>query len=196
MTAVSVQPGDFACVPVSGEGGVLIRLGEMLNGSAFSQYQHAEIYVGTSDELLMYRGTRAAIQAATYDAPFGWTFGAYPHGARLVPLPCPAAELPGALWSSGAIPLTGVERHDLVGAALLYDGVGYGWLDYLALASHRLGINDPALKRYIERTKTLICSQLVSHIYTQVGINLFSDGRWEGYVTPADLAGVIHAREV
>lgn len=187
-----VQIGDFCCVPVSGEGGTLIRLGERLNGSAFSQYQHAEIYVGTSDQLLPYRGTMAAIQAITYDAPFGWTFGAYPGGACLKALPCPPAELPGALWSSGAIPLTDIERHAIVGAALALDGVPYGgFLDYLALATHRLGVNDPALQRYIARTGSYICGPLVDKAYQRADVQLFDDGRWNGYVTPADLAQLI-----
>ena len=196
LSNVIPQPGDFACVPVPGEGGVLIRLGEKLNGSAFSQYQHAEIYVGTSDQLAaQYQYTAVARKAQAIPAPFGWTFGAYPGGARLVPLPCPPAELPGALWSSGVIPLTDTERHDIVGAALVLRGVPYGFIDYLALALHHFHVNDPALQRFIKSSKSLICSQLVSHVYTEAGVNLFTDGRWEGDVTPADLAQLIHSKE-
>lgn len=196
MNEANVQIGDFACVPIRGEGGIFIAFGEKLNGSAFSQYQHAEIYVGTSDQLLMYRGTRAAIQAATYDAPFGWTFSAYPHGARLVPLECQPAKLPGALWSSGAIALTDVQRHDIVSAALALDGTPYSILDYLALASHRLGIKDLALRRYIANSGHLICSQLCDKAYQDADIQLFDDGRWNGFVTPADLAQLIISKEL
>jgi len=40
----------------------------------------------------------------------------------------------------------------------------------------------------------MICSQLVAWCYEQAGIQLFSDERrWEGYVTPADLAELVSA---
>jgi hypothetical protein len=39
----------------------------------------------------------------------------------------------------------------------------------------------------------MICSQLVDFCYAKAGVRLFADNRWEGYVTPADLAGLLHA---
>ena len=64
-------------------------------------------------------------------------------------------------------------------------------MDYFALALHRLGIPAPELKRYIGSSKHLICSQLVDLVYAEAGIHLFTDNRWPGYVTPADLANLI-----
>jgi hypothetical protein len=203
---IAVQPGDFCCVPVSGEGGVLIRLGEWLDGGAFTQYQHAEIYVGNSlpefapGLKTVFRGSMADL----YNTPllpqrvtskYGWTIGAYPGGARLVELECQPESLPGALWSSGVITLTGQQRNDIVGAAMKLQGIPYSFLDYAALAAHHLSLGDPALKRYISSTRHLICSQLVDEVYNEAGIQLFNDGRWPGYVTPADLAAWIHQHE-
>ena len=189
------QAGDFCCVPVAGEVGVLIRLGEKLNGSAFSRYQHTEIYAGTDDEVMaVAEDVRIRTSLAT-TSQFGWTISAYPDGAKLVPLRCSPAELPGASWSSDVIPLTTQQRHDIIVVALSLQGTPYGFVDYLALALHHFHVNDPALRRFITSTKSMICSEFTDHCYTAAGVNLFTDGRWEGDVTPADLAQLIHERE-
>ncbi len=44
---------------------------------------------------------------------------------------------------------------------------------------------------YVASSKHMICSQLVDFVYMQSGIHLFNDGRWPGYVTPADLASLL-----
>ena len=46
MTELMPLPGDYACVSMGGTAGRLVALGERLNGSAFSRYQHAFIYMG------------------------------------------------------------------------------------------------------------------------------------------------------
>lgn len=181
MGNVNVQPGDFCCVPVSGGVGKLIQLGELLNGDKFDLYQHAEIYVGNPGLV------------DTSQAPYGFTFGAYPGGARLVTLPCPPEQLAGALWSSGVIPLTTIQRDVIIDTSIKMIGTGYSALDYFALAAHRLHLPIPGLQAYIAATGHQICSQLCDYIYTEAGVHLFSDGRWPGYVTPADLAGLIKA---
>lgn len=189
-----VQPGDFACVPVNGQAGALIRLGELLNGHGFSQYQHAEIYVGTAGQLLQFQ-QRMKLELPM-PAPFGYTMSAYPGGARLKSLPCRPGDLHGSLWSSGAISLAASERTAVVEAALSLRGVPYSALDYFALALHHFGISDPALQRKIESSKSLICSQLVDKAFQLAFIQLFTDHRWNGYVTPADLAGLIMSKRV
>jgi uncharacterized protein YycO len=161
------QPGDFAVIPISGPVGTLISIGEFLNGSGFGDYDHAEIYVGNNQ-----------------------TMGAYPGGARLVDLP---ADQSGWLWSTGHITLTGEERTWIVSQAVACKGVPYSSLDYFALAAHRFHIPAPQLKDYISDTKHMICSQLVDYCYMQAGVHLFTDNRWPGYVTPADLAKVINS---
>jgi hypothetical protein len=171
----NVQPGDFCCVPISGPVGKLISLGEWLDGSGFTRYDHAEIYVGMADA----------------NGQHGYTFGAYPGGATLVPLQQPAQQLSGALWSSGHILLTPDQRTLIVNNALALKGTPYSSLDYFAIAAHRFNLPLPLLKEYVASTKHMICSQLVDYVYMESGIHLFNDGRWPGYVTPANLAVVI-----
>lgn len=162
-------PGDFAVIPVAGPVGTLISFGEWLNGSAFGDYDHAEIFVGLADAA----------------SPLGYTMGAYPGGARLKPVP---ADQSGWLWSSGRIDISDAERQAVVRTALACRGIGYSAADYFALAAHRLHIPAPGLQDYIADSGHMICSQLVDYCYTCAGVRLFHDGRWAGYVTPADLA--------
>jgi cell wall-associated NlpC family hydrolase len=160
------QPGDFAVIPIPGAAGKLISIGEWLNGDGFGDYDHAEIYVGNNQ-----------------------TIGAYPGGAALLGLP----EIQsGWLWSTGHITLTDAERAGIVSQAMACRGVPYSSLDYFALAAHRLHIPAPLLKNYVASTKHMICSQLVDYCFMQAGVHLFTDGRWPGYVTPANLAAVIN----
>lgn len=180
-------------MPVSGAGGWAIRLGERLNGDAFTQYQHAEVYVGNADDIKAAAVRHLASNALTLPgpAPYGWTLSAYPGGARLVPLDCPPEELPGSLWSSGAFGLSDDQRQRIIGASLSLVGTPYSFLDYAALSMHRLHIPAPGLKGFIADTGHLICSQLCDEVYLRAGVHLFNDGRWSGYVTPADLAELI-----
>lgn len=159
------QLGDFAVIPISGIGGKLISIGEFLDGSGFHDYDHAEIYVGN-----------------------GQTLGAYPGGADFVPLP---VNQDGWLWSTGHIQLSDAERAKIVSNAIACKGIPYSAADYFALAAHRLHIPAPGLKDYVADSKHMICSQLTDFCYMNAGVHLFSDNRWPGYVTPADLAGVI-----
>ncbi len=161
------QPGDFAVVSVGGTPGRLIRLGEILaGGGAFSEYQHAFIYTGPP-----LRHGNCIIQAE-------------PTGAAWAPL-TPHAR---TLWSTGKIELTNVQRHAIVDAAISYIGTPYSLLDYLAIALHHWHVPIPHLKAYIASTHHQICSSLVDQCYADAGVHLFQDGRWPGYITPADLA--------
>lgn len=187
MSNPPVIGGDFCCVPVSGAAGVLIGLGERLNGDAFSRYRHAEFYIPAEHA---YGFTLPA-----GEAPHGYTFGAYPEGARLKTLPCPAASLPGALWSSGALQLTAHQRIMIISACRSLEGTPYGWLDYVALALHRLGVPAPGLRAFIGGTRSMMCSQVIDAVELRAGVHLFTDGRWPGYVTPAELAGFIESRQ-
>lgn len=174
------QPGDFACVHTRGDTGVLITIGEFLNGTPNSSwYDHACIYVGSPD----------------INAPHGYVMGAQPGGARLAPLR--QAQYTGKdadwLWSSGKITLTDGQRRQIVANALACKGIPYSAADYFALAARRFHIPAPQLRDYIQSSGHMICSQLVDWCYMQANVHLFADGRWEGDVTPADLAGLINA---
>jgi hypothetical protein len=166
---VTPQPGDFAVLPIQGQVGKLISIGEWLDGSGFTDYDHAVIYVGGNQ-----------------------TMGAYPGGAALETLPFPIPDVSdGWLWSTGHITLSDVQRTQIVANALACKNIPYSALDYFALAAHRLDIPVPGLKHYIGDTGHLICSQLVDLCYDKAGVHLFNDERWPGYVTPANLADVI-----
>jgi hypothetical protein len=162
------QPGDFCCVPIGGPGGRVIGLGERLCGSAFSMYQHAFVYLGDMTVV-----------------------EAMPHGARTRRLVAPAEQF--GLWSSGSVLLVSSERTAICAAARGYVGVGYSWLDYGAIAAHALHLPIPGLRGYIGSTHHQICSMLVDQCYADAGVHLFDDGRWPGWVTPSDLAGVVEA---
>ena len=177
---VSVQSGDFCCLPVNGDAGALIRLGEWLNGSKFTQYQHAAIWLAPGSP-----------NAPTGSAPNGWLFAAHPNGATYTTCPAQPENLPGALWSSGVIAVTDVQRALIEAACAGMRGTPYGWVDYAALAAHRLHVPIPGVESIVTNTHSMICSQLVDYVYSNAGIKLFDDGRWNGYVTPADLAWVI-----
>ena len=175
MTPIASEPviplaGDFCVVSTAGPVGRLIGLGETLCGDAFTQYQHAFVFTGA-----------------------GQVVEAEPSGARTRKIT--RFDNPGqaTLWSTGRITLTNPQRDAICLAARSYIGVPYSWFDYFAIAAHRLHIPVPGLRGFIASDRSMICSQLVDQCYTDAGIHLFGDGRWPGYVTPADLAAVIEA---
>jgi hypothetical protein len=172
------QPGDFCCVPISGQVGLAVEIAQFLAGQKFQPYEHAEVYVGLVDP----------------DAPFGYTISAYPNGRGARPLPCPPAELPGSLWSSGLIELTEKQRAGIITWCMDHQDVGYSALDYLALAAHRFHLPVPQLRSYIESTRHMICSQFVDASYQVNDVQLFPDKRWNGYVDPMDLAELLESR--
>src|SRR5258706_5536516 len=104
------EPGDFAVVSAGGTAGRLVAWGERLNGSAFSEYQHAFIYIGG-----------------------GQVVQAEPSGACQRPLTGHTREL----WSTGIITFTDGQRAAIVNAAHRYAAakVDYSFLDYRALAA-------------------------------------------------------------
>ncbi len=173
-------PGDFCCVPVSGGVGLGIEIGQWLDGDKFQPYDHAEIFVGQADTA----------------GPYGYTVSAYPDNGKngrtgRRPLPCPPAELPGSLWSSGLIALTDAERQAIIAWAMDHQRMGYSFLDYAALAAHAAHLDLPWLQSYIGSTRRMICSQFVDADYAAAGVHLFDDGRWPGYCKPADLAQLL-----
>jgi hypothetical protein len=172
------QPGDFCCVPISGRVGLLIEAGQWLDGDRFQPYDHAEVYIGQPDDKAIY----------------GYTVSTYPAGQDRQALPVPPSALPGALWSSGLIALTPAQRIGIVAWCTEHQDVRYSWADYAALALHRFGLNDPALRRYIARSDRLICSQYVDLAYSVNEVHLFTDGRWPGFVTPAMLAMLLQSK--
>lgn len=162
-TTVQPSPGDFGLTKITGLGGYFIRAGQWMLGDGFQNFEHAFIFLG-DDQLIE----------------------AEPGGARVVSL----SEIYTGFdidWSTGKIPLTDEQRQLIVSNARALEGTPYSFLDYFALAAHRLRLPVPFLKRYIESSKHLMCSQLVDMCYMLSGVHLYDDGRWPGYVTPGDL---------
>ncbi|GGX13893.1 hypothetical protein [Streptomyces noursei] len=154
-------PGDIGLTQISGVTGRLIRFGQWINGDGFADYEHT---------FLVLPGERL--------------LEAEPGGARIRPL----SEYDGSdVLYVCPKQLTEQQREKICAAADRYVGVPYSFLDYLAIATHRLHVPVPGLRRYVASTRHMICSQLVDQCYQDADVHLFSDGRWPGYVTPMAL---------
>ncbi|MFI7102344.1 hypothetical protein ACIBK8_23660 [Streptomyces sp. NPDC050161] len=161
------QPGDIGLTQIPGTAGRLIRIGQWLNGNGFADYQHAFLVL-----------------------PDGQLLEAEPGGARIARLDSYADA--DVLYVSPP-EYSPQHRADVCAAALKYVGVPYSFLDYLAIATHRIHLNVPGLRRYVAATGHMICSQLVDQCYQDAGMHLFDDGRWPGYVTPLALHELLTA---
>ena len=158
------QPGDIGLTQITGAGGKAIRLAQWLNGTGRADIEHA--FVVTE-----YRQGLPEVP---------WIVEAMPGGARHV-----------KNWhlGPGTVYLRCPEEHRaaVAEAARGYVGVPYSAADYLSLAAHRFHIPAPHLRRYIKSSGHMICSQLADRAALDGGWHLFTDGRWEGDVTPHDL---------
>lgn len=165
------QPADYRIVPVHGWAGLGIEIGQFLNDEGWSKHDHAEVFLG---EVPGKTGL--------------WTASSYSDGPGIRPY----VPVEGEVWSTGIIALTDEQRTGIVAWCLAHPDVGYGWWDYLALTLHHFGVNDPALRRSIASSGHMICSQYTDAAFSYGGdVHLFDDGRWEGYVTPGDLAALV-----
>lgn len=151
-------PGDIGLVAIKGRVGLIIRIGQWLNGSGLIRYEHAFVHVGD-----------------------GQVVEAMPEGARLAPLSQYDTE--PVVWLHCPHPY----GEAVAAAARTYVGVPYSFADYAAIAAHRLHIPAPHLRRYIDTSGHMICSQLCDRAAERGGWHLFDDGRWHGYVSPGDL---------
>lgn len=162
------QPGDFAVIASHSAVGIGIDLMEFLaSGLRATEFSHACIC-----SRILPDGTVMIVEAMPRGAvEVPWHYQGTPH-----------------LWSTGLVktsPAAGT-------AAMKYVGWGYGWADYASLAAHTLHLPfAPDLDKRIERSHTLICSQLVDRAELDAGVHLFSDGRPPGYVRPDDLARLL-----
>lgn len=153
------QPGDFGLTKIGGLAGAFVNFGQWFVGD-FAPVQHALIYVGD-----------------------GMVVQAMPSGAEYIRL---EDASPVVQWSTDIIPLTEVERCEIVISALDLVGTPYSFLDYLSIALERLGVRPTWVLERVISSKHLICSQLVVEAYLRAGIELFP-GRFPGDHTPGDL---------
>lgn len=161
MIRKTPQPGDIGLTSITGAVGKLVQIGQWLNGDGYGAYQHAFIVL-----------------------PGNRLIEAMPGGAQIDSLDSYADR--DVLYVA-PLGITDAQRKAVVDNALKYEGVPYSFIDYIALATHRFHIPGPGLRRYIESTGHMICSQLCDRAYRDAGLQLFTDGRWSGYVTPMDL---------
>lgn len=161
MTTMQPPAGLIGLTPISGQVGRLIEFGQWLNGNGFHQWEHAFISIGN-----------------------GLIVEAEPGGARVAH----ADEYSTVYWCNSLYKLgTEAQLQNTEDWAKKYVETPYSFADYFALAQHRLHIPGPGLKNFIASDGHMICSQLADRCYANAGIHIFTDNRWPGYVTPADL---------
>lgn len=168
-------PGSFGLSRIGGLLGKLIAAGQAFSGDG-SRWTHA--FIVLDDETVI---------------------EAMPGGARIVPIAdrlkheeVVFSDRPMQDWLGELVdPLVDWEstmRQLIVAQARGLDGIGYGYLQYLALGLVALGLKPRWLRLFIAKRNRMICSQLVDEVYRRAGIQLFDDGRLPQDVTPGDLA--------
>jgi hypothetical protein len=168
MMTYEPQPGDIFITTIHGRVGAgiglaegVLQLVERVRKLTDTKWRHAGVYTGD-----------------------GRVIEAEPGGARLADLS--EYDTDPVIW----IPCPEQYRTAVAAAALTLEHVPYSFLDYDAITMHALHIPAPGLKGYISDSGHLMCSQLADRAAMLGGWHLFEDGRWEGYVTPIDLARI------
>lgn len=111
-------------------------------------------------------------------------FESQPGGAVISPkskyVGRPAAVVP---WEMDDAARAGIVAH-----ARTHEGTGYNWHTYLYLAVYRLRlpILTRVLRRRVENSELMICSQAADHLYREAGQQLFDDHRLPFDLTPGD----------
>lgn len=158
------QPGDIGVTQITGDAGRLIRIGQWLNGDGFADFEHALVYLGNGQILEAEPGGARIAELTEYnERNIAW-------------LRCPDQY-----------------RTAVTEAARSLEHVPYSAADYFAIAAHRLHLPIPGLRQYVRSSGHLICSALADRAADLGGWHLFADGRWDGYVTPADIWHLIQA---
>ncbi len=159
---METSPGRIGLTHIHGSVGKMIEFGQWLNGDGFTAWEHAFMDLGD-----------------------GTLIEAEPGGARIRPLT--EYDPRDIFWCDRIYSTVTYSQRIACGYyGRILQGTPYSFLDYDALAMHRLHIWVPGLKHFIASTDHMICSQLVAHVYKLAGVDLFPY-RWSGYVTPGDL---------
>jgi hypothetical protein len=169
----TILPGTIGLVQISGEVGKLIGFGQWLETHAETFWFKREKNILTWEHAFVYLGNGKLIEAE-------------PGGARIVDI----SEYDGVnvYWCTNIANQYHADNlQHVADIARGFEHVPYSFLDYFALVAHRLHISVPGLRRYIESTKHLICSQLADKAYELAGDHLFTDLRWAGDVSPLDI---------
>src|ERR1700756_2584594 len=160
-TVKTPLPGTIGLTPISGDVGKAIEVLQDLNGEGFERWEHAFTLL-----------------------PGNLILEAEPGGARIVPL-----HYTDVYWCHNIrnLMLTPANDRALLDTAEQFKGVGYSALDYGALVLHRFHMDLPGLRTFIADSKHEICSQMCDDFYQRLAVHIFTDDRWNGYVTPASL---------
>ena len=166
---VSVSIGTIGLTQISGEVGKGIEFGQFLCGQGFKDWEHA-FMLGPNGTILEAEPGGARLGHVSQYSNIYWC---HQIAKEFEPLLM-------KIWVNGV-------KHYGPGAGYKSKtgGVPYSFLDYDAIAAHRLHL--PAPKKYIGETGHMICSQLVDQMYFDEGAHLFTDNRWPGYVMPMSL---------
>jgi hypothetical protein len=164
------QRGSIGLTSINGPVGLGIRVGQWANGDGFSTYEHAFVVIGPDID-----GRQMLIEAQ-------------PGGAVIRPLSDYDGRHVVYVAPAG---LTDGQRVLIADCARQLRNTPYSFADYAALAAHRFRLPVPGLRRYVAASGHLICSQLADLAYQRAGVQLFNDGRWDGWVTPADLYNLL-----
>lgn len=129
--------------------------------------------------------TRSPWHHAAVHVGGGWLVESEWHGARLAHITEYTLRGIKVQWHPYAS-----DRIAEVAESLTRPPVGpvpYGFLDLASVGLLQYGIKPEFLRERVQREDRLICSQLVDWCFQQDDVHLFTDGRWPGDVTPADL---------
>ena len=173
-----IQPGDFFVTQISGDVGKWIGFGELLDSGSFAHpfnrelheldvFSHAAVYVGDGN-----------IVEAEVGGARSYTIDEYLDGRPI-------------MFSTGLFGIDAATGLKIAAEAIKLIGTPYSFVDYAAIATRRLHLPAPGLKDYIKDSGHLICSQLADLAHQRAGVQLFADGRWNGDVTPMDLAQLL-----
>lgn len=164
--------GDFGLVIGTDPVGIGIRIAEFLDGKGKSKYSHAFIITDDND-----LDSCRIIEAEPGGARVGY---ASEYGQ------------PGIGWIKSDWTLDSQQRDAIVTRATQLLKTPYSFLDYLSLAAVHFHVRPAFMLDYVKSTHHVICSQLVDAAYTTAGLLMFSDNRFPGDVTPADLEDVLN----
>lgn len=133
--------------------------------------------------------TRSPVNHAVLSVGQGMIVEGDPKGAQLSHF----TKYPHAIWANW--PLTSRARDQIGTWGRRHVGVPYSWVD-----DAEIGMVDTFhwaprwMRRRLRSTRTLMCSQLVDAAYQAAGVQLFTDGRPAGGVSPGDLYDLIHKK--
>lgn len=160
------QVGMIGLTTVGGGTGKFIKAAQAFNGDGFENWEHAFILL--PDNMILEAEPGGALIRELHYSDVYWCTNIY----KLLPQPVPSDLTTDLYFNS---------------VASGFKGTPYSFLDYAALLAHHLHVPVPGLKHFIQTSRHEICSQMCDDFYWRIGVQIFTDNRWPGYVTPGSL---------